>query len=176
LAATAQTFQEVILPAAAGRKQKPTGHNGVKHPSMFCIPAHLWVSPILHNELGLVKDWLTRVERFCDCHIETLSEVENDSREHLIILGELLEESLIEQDELTPKETIKEYESHFKAINNEIRKRDVRIPHQTTGVLISTVPGRVTPQEQQLLAQLTWEIDSRKQQSAELQKEIKTTK
>jgi hypothetical protein len=35
LAATAQTFREVILPAVAGRKQKPTGHNGVKHPSMF---------------------------------------------------------------------------------------------------------------------------------------------
>jgi hypothetical protein len=106
LAATVLTFQDEILPAAAGRKNKPTGYNGVKQPSMFCIPVHLWVSPILHDELGLVKDWLTRVERFCNSRIEMLTEVETDGREHLINLGDLLEDLLMEQDDLTPKETI----------------------------------------------------------------------
>jgi hypothetical protein len=125
--------------------------------------------------MSLVKDWLTRVEKFCDSCIETLPEVETDGREHLIILGDLLEDLLMEQDDLTRKETIKEYETHLKTINNEIGKRNVRIPHKTTGLLI-TVPGRVTPGEQQLLAKLTWEIESWRKQSAELQKEIKTKK
>ncbi len=175
IAAMSQTFRDEILPAAVGRKSKPTGYKGVKHPSMFCIPVHLWVSPILHDELGLVKDWLTRVEKFCDSRIETLPNEEVESREHLIILGDMLEDLLVEQDELSPKETVKEFENHLKAINKEIRSRDIRIPHETTGTLI-TVPGRVSPEEQQLITKLTWEIDSCKQQSAELNKEIKTTK
>jgi hypothetical protein len=86
-----------------------------------------------------------------------------------------LEDLLLEQDELSPKETIKEFESHLKAINKEIRKRDIRIPHVTAGELI-TVPGRVSQQEQQLMTKFIWEIKSCQQQSAELQKEIKTTK
>jgi hypothetical protein len=64
--------RDEILPAAAGRKNKPTGYNGVNHPSLFCITIHVWVSLILHDELGLVKDWLTLVEKFCDTRIETL--------------------------------------------------------------------------------------------------------
>jgi hypothetical protein len=44
-----------------------------------------------------------------------------------------------------------------------------------TGTLI-TVPGRVSPEEQQLMTKLSWEIESCKQQSAELHKEINTTK
>ncbi len=76
---------------------------------------------------------------------------------------------------MSPKDTVKEFENHLKEINKEIRSRDLRIPHETTGVLI-TVPGRVSPEEQQLITKLTWEIEACKQQSAELQKEIKTTK
>ena len=64
IAKTAKTFQEEILPNASLRKNPPAGLHGVKFPSMFSIPVHLWVSPILHGELGLVKDWLTRVEKF----------------------------------------------------------------------------------------------------------------
>jgi hypothetical protein len=60
---------------------------------MFCIPVHLWVSPILHDVLRLVKDWLTRV----DCRIETVSEEEVQLRYNLIILGDALEELLIEE-------------------------------------------------------------------------------
>jgi hypothetical protein len=52
---------------------------------MFCIPVHLWFSPILHGELGLVKDWLTRVEKFCDTRIETLPEEKVENRELLVI-------------------------------------------------------------------------------------------
>jgi hypothetical protein len=73
LAAMVQTFRDEILPAAAGRKNKPTGYKG--DPPMFCIPVHLWVSRILHDELGLVKDWLTHVEKFRDTRIETLPEM-----------------------------------------------------------------------------------------------------
>jgi hypothetical protein len=107
-----RTFHEVeILPAAVGQKNKPTDLKGVKHPSMFCIPVHLWVSLILHNELGLVKDWLTHVKKFCHSRIERLPNKEVKSREHLIILGDMLEDLLVEQDELSPKETIKEFET-----------------------------------------------------------------
>jgi hypothetical protein len=74
--ATARIFQDEILPSAENRKTQPAGLHGVKHPSMFSIPVHLWVSPILHDELGLVKDWLTRVEKFCDTRIKTLPEEE----------------------------------------------------------------------------------------------------
>jgi hypothetical protein len=63
----------------------------------------------------------------------------------------------------------------LKAINKEIQSRNIWIPHKTTGTLI-TVPGRVSPEEQQLITKLTWEIGSCKKQSAELHKEIKTTK
>jgi hypothetical protein len=35
LTTMARTFRDEILPASAGRKNKPTGNNGVKHPSMF---------------------------------------------------------------------------------------------------------------------------------------------
>jgi hypothetical protein len=175
IAATARTFRDEILPAAAGRKNKPTGYNGVKHPSMFCIPCHLWASPILHDELGLVKDWLTRVEKFCDTRIETLPDDEVEIREHLVILGDMLEDLLMEEDDLSPKETIKEYEAYLKAVTKEIKKRDLRIPHETTGAMI-LVPGRVTPEEQQMIEKLKWETNSCKEQSIELRKEIKSTK
>jgi hypothetical protein len=62
IAERARTFQEEILPNASLRKNPPAGLHGVKFPSMFSIPVHLWVSPILHGERGLVKDWLTRME------------------------------------------------------------------------------------------------------------------
>jgi hypothetical protein len=175
LAAMARRFRDEILPGAANRKNKPTGHNGVKHPSMFCIPVHLWVSPILHGELGLVKDWLTRIEKFCDTRIETLPDEEVENRELLIILGDMLEELLMEQEDLSPKETIKEYEMLLKRTNAEIKKRDARFRHEITQEWI-TVPGRVTPEEQQLVEKLSWDIESCKEHEAELRNEIKETK
>jgi hypothetical protein len=121
---------------------------------MFCIPVHLWVSLILHDELGIVKDCLTCVEKLCDTHIETLPNEEVESCQHLIILGDMLEDLLVEQDKWSPKDTIKEFENHLKVINTEIHSRDIRIPHETTGVLI-TVPGRVSQEEEQLITKLT---------------------
>ena len=38
------------------------------------------------------------------------------------------------------------------------------------------VPGRISPEEQQLIKKLEWEINSCKDQSEELRNEIKTTK
>jgi hypothetical protein len=175
IASTAKTFQEVVLPNAVNRKNAPAGLHGVKFPSMFSIPVHLWVSPILHGELGLVKDWLTRVEKFCDTRIETLPEEEVDLREHLVILGDMLENLLVEQDELNPKETIKDYQTHLKTIQKTIRSRDVMILNETTGKMI-TQPGRLSPEEQQLIDKLQWEIETCKEQSTVLQAEIKTTK
>jgi hypothetical protein len=173
--ATARIFQDEILPNAANRKTQPAGLHGVKYPSMFCIPVHLWVSPILHDELGLVKDWLTRVEKFCDTRIETLPEEEVNFREHLVILGNMLEDLLMEQDDLNPKETIKDYKTHLGVTLKEIRERDVVILNEATGQMI-TQPGRVSPQEQQLIDKLTWEIESCTEQARELRVEIKTTK
>ncbi len=49
---------------------------GVKGHPPFPIPVHLWVSPILHNELGLVKDWSVRLEEFAERKIEALGDVE----------------------------------------------------------------------------------------------------
>jgi hypothetical protein len=114
------TFCNEIIPGAAGRKNKPNGKNGVNHPSMFCIPAHVWASPILHNELGLMKDWFTQVKKLCNTHIEMLPDEEVNIHEHHIILGDM-EVLLIEQDDLSPKETIKEYKSYLKRINKEIK-------------------------------------------------------
>ena len=142
---------------------------------MFSIPVHLWVSPILHGELGLVKDWLTRVEKFCDCCIETLPEEEVNLREHLVILGDMMEHLLVKQDDLDPKETIKEYQTHLKLTQKEIRRRDMVILNEQTGQMI-TQPGRVSPEEQQLVKKLQWEIDYCTEQSTVLQAEIKTAK
>ena len=38
------------------------------------------------------------------------------------------------------------------------------------------VPGRVSPEEQQLISKLQWEINCCKEQSIEIRNEIKTTK
>jgi hypothetical protein len=58
----ADHYRNQLLPAAAHLSSKPVGYLGVKSHPMFSIPIHLWGSPILHDELGLVKDWLTRLE------------------------------------------------------------------------------------------------------------------
>jgi hypothetical protein len=84
-----------------------------------------------------VKDWLTCAEKFCDTHIETLPNEEVEYREHLIILGDMLEDLLVKQDELSPKDTIKEFENHLKAINKEIHMLAVcaiRLNGQTDSV------------------------------------------
>jgi hypothetical protein len=53
-----------------------------------------------------------------------LPEEEVNFHEHLVILGEMLENLLVEQDDLNPKkETINEYQTHMlKVAQKEIRK------------------------------------------------------
>ena len=51
-----------------------------------------------------------------------LSDEEVGIREHLVILGDMLEDLLMEQDDLSPKESIKEYESHLNTTYKEIKK------------------------------------------------------
>ena len=60
---------------------------------------------------------------FCDTRIETLSDKEVNLREHIVILGDMLEELLLDQDDLSPKESIREYESHLQMCYKEIKKR-----------------------------------------------------
>jgi hypothetical protein len=63
----AATFDGILSEAIAkGRKTLPTGHNGVKAPSLFSIPVHLWPCAILHDMLGLVLDAVQRMENFND--------------------------------------------------------------------------------------------------------------
>jgi trehalose/maltose hydrolase-like predicted phosphorylase len=121
--------------------------------------------------VGLVKDWLTRAEKLCDCRIETLPEEEVDLHEHLVILGDMLENLLVKQDDLNPKETIKEYQTHLKLTQKEIRRREVVILNEQTGQMI-TQPGWVSSEEQHLIEKLQWEIESCTEQSTVLQAEI----
>jgi hypothetical protein len=81
----ANHYQNILLPAAAHLKTKPPGHKGVKNHPMYPIPIHLWGSPILHDELGLVKDWLTRLATFSDDRVEILSQEEVATRENLVV-------------------------------------------------------------------------------------------
>jgi hypothetical protein len=78
-------YQNRLLPAAAHLKTKPAGYLGVKNHLMYLIPIHFWGCPILHDELGLVKDWLTWLENFADCWAEIVSANEVATREHLVI-------------------------------------------------------------------------------------------
>ena len=54
--------------------------------------------------------------------METLPDKEVSICEHLVILGDMLEDLLMDQDDLSPKESIKEYESHLKTTYKEIKK------------------------------------------------------
>jgi hypothetical protein len=55
----ADHYRNQLLQAAAHLALKPAGYLGVKSHPMYSTPIHLWGSPILYDELGLVKDWLT---------------------------------------------------------------------------------------------------------------------
>jgi hypothetical protein len=72
-----------------------------------------------------------------------LPEQEVNFCEYLVTLGDMLDNLLVEQDDLNPKETSKEYQTHLKVAQKEITKQD-------TGQRI-TQPGWVSPEEQQLI-------------------------
>jgi hypothetical protein len=63
----ADHYRNQVVPAAAHLTTKPEGYLGIKNHPMYSILIHLWGSQILHDELGLVKDWLTSLEKFAGC-------------------------------------------------------------------------------------------------------------
>jgi hypothetical protein len=109
----ADHYRDEVLPAAAHLTSKPAGYIGVKSHPAYSISIHLWGSPILHDELGLVKDWLTRLEKIADCRVEVVPTEEVAAREHLVIQTNDLEDLLFATEEQQPKESIKELERHL---------------------------------------------------------------
>jgi hypothetical protein len=142
---------------------------------MYPIPIHLWGCPILHDELGLVKDWLTRLENFADCRVEIVSPDEVATREHLVIRANDLEDLLFEGEELQPKESIKNLEKHLVRIKNEIkgRAKTVMNPRTNTPTII---PGLVTEEEQLIVDRISWDISAWYATTKQLAEETKSAK
>jgi hypothetical protein len=142
---------------------------------MYPIPINLWGSPILHDELGLVKDWLTRMEKFSDVRVEILSQEEVSTRENLVVRTNDLEDLLFEKEELQSKETIKELEKNLAGVRKEIERRDtVSINPRTREP--TTIPGRVTQEEQHIVDQISCEITSWHETTSKISGEIKTAR
>ncbi len=172
---SADHYQNWLLPASAHLATKPAGYLGVKNHPIYPIPIHLWGCPILHDELGLVKDWLTRLENFADCRIEIVSADEVATREHLVIRTNDLEDLLFEAEELPPKESIKSLEKHLARIKKEIHGRAKTCVNPRTRLPI-TIPGRVTPEEQLIVDQISWDITSWYATTKQLLEETKSAK
>jgi hypothetical protein len=111
----ADRYWNQLLPISRCPSGYQTGRVSWSKKRRMCpIPIHLWGSPILHDELGLVKDWLTRLDKFADCQVEIIPTEEVELREHLIIRTNDLEDLLLlNSEELQPKESIKEIEKHL---------------------------------------------------------------
>jgi hypothetical protein len=123
-----------LLPAPAHLATKRAGCLGVKNHQMYPILIHLWGRPILHGELVMVKDWLTRLEKFADCRVEMLPPEKVARGEHLIIRTNDLEDLLFESKERQPKESIKELEEHMARLEKETRERTkTRMMHPRLG-------------------------------------------
>jgi hypothetical protein len=142
---------------------------------MCPIPIHLWGCPILYDELGLVKDWLTRLENFADCRVEIVSPDEVATREHLVIRSNDLEDLLFESEELQPKELIKNLEKHLVRIENlnEGRAETIINPRTNTPTVI---PGLVTEEEQLIVDRIFWDISAWYPTTKELAEETKSAK
>jgi hypothetical protein len=80
-------YSSWLLPAPAHLATKLAGYLGIKpHPrTWYPIPIHLWGNPMLHDKMGLVKDWLTRVEKLADGQVEIIPLEKVATRDHLII-------------------------------------------------------------------------------------------
>jgi hypothetical protein len=153
----ADHYRNQLLPAAAHLSSKPAGYLGVKSHTMYSIPIHLWGSSILHDELGLVKDWLTRLEKFADCRVERVPTKEVELLELLVIRTSDLEDLLFEREELQLKESIKILEKHLAWIKEEIQGQTVTCMNPSTREP-RVIPGRVTEEEQQIMDQISWQI------------------
>jgi hypothetical protein len=171
----ADHYRDEVLPAAAHLASKPAGYMGVKSHPMYSIPIHLWGSPILHDELGLVKDWLIRLEKFVDCQVEVVPTEEVATREHLVIRTNDLEDLLFATEEVQPKESIKELERHLARLEKEIKGRSRTCENLRTGQP-TTIPGRVTQEEQRIVDQISWEITSWHETTKTIVEETKAAK
>jgi hypothetical protein len=172
----ADHYQNRLLPAAAHRATQPAGYLGVKTHPMYPIPIHLWGCLILHDELGLaVKDWLTRLENFAECRVEIISADEVATREHLVIRTNDLEDLLVEGNELQPKESIKNLEKHLARIKKEIHERAKLSVNPKTRIP-TIIPGHVTPEEQLIVYQISWDITSWYATTKQLFEETKSAK
>jgi hypothetical protein len=125
--------------------------------------------------LGLVRDWLTRIEKFSDLRVEILSPEEVATRENLVVRTNDLEDLLYEKEELQSKDVIKELEKHLAGMSKEIEQRATESVNPRTQEL-TTVPGRVTQEEQHIVDQISWEITSWHQTTNEISGEIKTAR
>jgi hypothetical protein len=171
----ADHYQNRLLPATAHRATQPAGYLGVKTHPMYPIPIHLWGCPILHDELGLVEDWLTRLENFADCRVEIVSADEVATKEHLVIRTNYLEDLLFEGEELQPKESIKNLEKHLARIKKEIHERARMFVNPKTRIP-TIIPGRVTPEKQLIVDQISWDITSWYATTEQLFEETKSAK
>jgi hypothetical protein len=125
---------------------------------MSPISICLWESAILHDELGLVKDWLTRLENLTACQVELVPLEEVATRENLIIHTNDLEDCLLfESKEVQLKESIKELEKHLTRMENEIRGR-TRMDMNPRMRESTIIPGHVTRHEQLIADQISWNI------------------
>jgi hypothetical protein len=171
----ADHYRDEVLPAAAHLASKPAGYMGVKSHPMYSIPIHLWGSPFIHDELGLVKDWLTRLEKFADCRVEGVPTEEVATREQLVIQTNDLEDLLFATKELQPKESIKELEQHLARLEKEIEGRSRTCENRRTGQP-TTIPGWVTQEEQRIVNQISLEITSWHETIKTIAEETKTAK
>jgi hypothetical protein len=171
----ADHYQNQLQPAAAHLPIKPGGYLGVKNHPMYSIPIHLWGSPILHDKLGLIKDWLTRLENFADCQVEIVEPEEVELRELLVILTNDLEDLLFENEELPPKESIKELQKHLARMEKEIKGRTTGFINQRTREP-TIIPGPVTQKEQRIMDQVSWQITSWNEITKKLAEETKSAK
>jgi hypothetical protein len=82
---------------------------------------------------------------------------------------------LFEKEELQSKEIIKELKKHLAGMRKETERRaTVSINPQTREP--TTIPGRVTQQEQHIIDQISWEITSWHETTNEISGEIKTAR
>jgi hypothetical protein len=70
-----------------------------------------------------------------------------------------LEDLLFDGEELPPKESIKNLEKHLARIKKELHGRAKTCVNPSTRLPI-TIPGRVTPEEQLIVNQISWDITS----------------
>jgi hypothetical protein len=107
--------------------------------------------------------------------VEIVSADKVATREYLVIRTNNLEDLLFEDEELQPKESIKNLEKHLARIKKEINGRNRTFVNRRTRLTI-TIPGRVTPEEQLIVDQISWDITSWYATTKQILEETKSAK